>query len=432
METLGARIPDQFGEDRERAEIFTLGRFMIRRGGKVLSECSVRAEKVWTLFKYLLTCRGKTLTAERIMDTVWPDQDCKDPYQVLRSLIYRLRRLLADELGAPELASNIVFAHGCYRWSETLNERLDVEAFEKRIDFAMAVQKTDVPAACEALQKALPLYLGDYLPDCSHHDWVAPSRDYYHRLYIKSVLNLAKLLRTDGAFSRIVSLCREALEIEYFEEELHLYYLEALIEKGQYEPARRHYETITAVFYREMGIKPSAAMRQLYGRIRFIEDEIFNLNLPLIQERLNDRHGDTGAFLCDPELFRYIYQLERIRQDRSGQSACLALLALTGPDYRIPAREMLRCAMEALLGILRTNLRKGDVICRTHEAQYLLILPNVDEARSTQVLGRIDGIFQRSVHATDLLLHQRRQVLLSRTPPVFARQKESTFFTPNM
>ena len=430
MNNFEEKAPDQFGEDRGKAEIFTLGRFVIRRGEKVLSKSSVRAEKVWTLFKYLLTCRGKTVTAEKVMDDLWPEQDCKDPQQTLRSLVYRLRRLLNDELAAPELASNIVFAHGCYRWSETLNKRLDVEAFERRIAFASSLQKTDSCAACQALQKALMLYLGDYLPDCAHQDWVLPSRDYYHRLYINSAINLSKMLRSAGDFSKIISLCREALEIEYFEEELHLYYLEALIEEGQHEAARRHYETMTGLFYREMRIKPSAAIRQLYGRIRLVEDEIFNLNLPLIQERLNDRREAAGAFLCDPELFSYIYRLERIRQERSGQSACLALLALTGPGYQVPSRKALRRAMEALLHILRTSLRKGDIICRTHEAQYLLILPGADEAGSSHVLSRISDIFQRTLPGTDLVLHQRRQLLLSRTPPLFARQGGENSFCP--
>lgn len=168
--------PYRFSEDRERVEIFTLGRFLIRRGEKVLSESAVRAEKVWTLLKYLLTCRGKPLSAEKIMATLWPGQECKDPNQALRSLVYRLRRLLTDNLAAPELASNIVFAHGCYRWSESLNNRLDVEEFEKQIAAAAAHRRADSSAAITALQRALSLYLGDYLPDCSDREWVLPTR----------------------------------------------------------------------------------------------------------------------------------------------------------------------------------------------------------------------------------------------------------------
>jgi len=51
-------------------KIFTLGRFLVRRGEKVLSEGSVRAVKVWLLFKYLLTHREKALTPEEILNRI--------------------------------------------------------------------------------------------------------------------------------------------------------------------------------------------------------------------------------------------------------------------------------------------------------------------------------------------------------------------------
>lgn len=410
--------PYRFSEDRERVEIFTLGRFLIRRGEKVLSESAVRAEKVWTLLKYLLTCRGKPLSAEKIMATLWPGQECKDPNQALRSLVYRLRRLLTDNLAAPELASNIVFAHGCYRWSESLNNRLDVEEFEKQIAAAAAHRRADSSAAITALQRALSLYLGDYLPDCSDREWVLPTRAYYHQLYVKNAVILAKLLQADGSFARLATLCREALEIEYFEEELHLYYLEALIEEGKNRQARQHYEAVTTAFYREMGVKPSAAMRRLYGRLCFLEDDSFNLDLSLIQERLKDRESAAGAFLCDPELFRYFYQLERTRQERSGQRACLALLALSEPSLGMPSRKRLRSAMDTLLQVLRDSLRKGDIVCRVHEAQCLIILQNVDKDRSSKILSRIGDRFQQLLPESDLVLHRKCQPLLPGNPPV--------------
>jgi len=43
----------------------------------VLSEGSVRAVKVWLLFKYLLTHREKALTTEEILTALWPGQEYK-------------------------------------------------------------------------------------------------------------------------------------------------------------------------------------------------------------------------------------------------------------------------------------------------------------------------------------------------------------------
>ncbi|MDI9457383.1 MAG: BTAD domain-containing putative transcriptional regulator [Dethiobacteria bacterium] len=392
-------------------KIFTLGRFLLRRGEKVLSEGSVRAVKVWLLFKYLLTHREKALTTEEILTALWPGQEYKDPNQAVRSLIYRLRRLFTDELDAPELAENVVFAHGCYRWAANVDYWLDVAEFERCTADAELLCETDPAAAIRTLQKAVALYVGTYLPECSYQEWVVPTRSYYHHLYVKNVVRLAGLLRADGSFAEITLLCRNALAIEYFEEQLHRYYLEALIEEGKNRQARRHYEEVTAVFYREMGVKPSAAMRQLYGRIQFKEDDSINLNLSLIQERLKARDSVEGAFLCDHDLFHYFYQLEKKRQERSGQSVCLCLLALTNPDYHRPPREKLQESMETLSRVLRDNLRKGDVICRSHEAQFLLLLPGLDALAAKKVLLRIEEQFWKIVGNQEFVLHKKCQNL---------------------
>ncbi|MGI6097718.1 MAG: BTAD domain-containing putative transcriptional regulator [Dethiobacteria bacterium] len=48
------------------------------------------------------------------------------------------------------------------------------------------------------------------------------------------------------------------------EEELHLRYIESLMELGRNKQAQEHYEYISAHMYRELGVKPSVEMRRLY------------------------------------------------------------------------------------------------------------------------------------------------------------------------
>lgn len=393
--------------EQDVLEIYTLGRFLVKRGQKVLSGASVRAVKVWLLFMYLLTNRGKALKPEKILDNICPGQQYKDPYQVVRSLIFRLRRLFTEELDAPGLAANIVYAQGCYRWVENDSYRLDVNQFERCSLAAEALGEADPRAARDKLQQAVALYLGEYLPECPDQEWVLPVRNYYQRLYIKNVIRLAELLRSNGNFPEVIKLCQKALAIDYYEQKLHLFYLEALIEEGKTRQARRHYEEATAAFYREMGLKPSAEMRQLYARIQSAEEGGFNLNLALLHKRLTDRENNRGAFFCDLELFRYFYQLEKKRLERSGQSTCLGLLALTGTNYCSPPREKLQEAMECLSQVLRSGLRKGDVVCRSHEAQFLLLLPAVDAANAFKVLARLEKSFRKNIPDRDLVLHKK-------------------------
>ncbi len=390
-------------------EIYTLGRFLIGRAGKPLLKSVIRAEKVLSLLQYLITYRGKALFPENILHTLWPGHRYSDPNRALRSIVFRLRRLFADEPLLAGLASNVVFAHGCYRWVENSAYRLDVDEFEETVLNAEELKETYPGVAIDLLKKAKKLYLGDYLPECAGEEWVQSARSYYHRLYLKSMLMLAGLLKNENRFAEIAELCGSALEIDYFEEKLHLYYLEALLEGGKKKQARSHYENVTAAFYKEMGEKPSEAMRLLYSRVRFDHEESYNLNLSEIQERLKDHDSTAGALQCDPEIFKYFFKLEKKRMERNGQRTCLALLALTAPDFRKLPPENLRQAVEHLSRVLRYSLRKGDIICRTHEAQLLLLLPNCNKARSLRILARIEDEFRLNCPAPDLVLHKKAQ-----------------------
>lgn len=392
---------------KQPVEIFTLGRFLVGRGGQLLS--TVRSEKVWLLFKYLLTHREAACPPETILETLWPDQEYKDPGLAVRSLVHRLRRLFTEELAAPELASNIVLAHGCYRWTGSAAYRLDVTEFEELTVAAEAHRELYPSIAIDTLKKAKRLYLGDYLTECLYDEWALPARDYYRQLYVRSMIQLAGLLKDARRFAEIIELCRSALEIDYFEEKLHLYYLEALLEEGRRLQARSHYEKMTAAFYSEMGEKPSPALRRLYSRISFDQESSVNLNLSFIQEYYSDSEETEGAFICDPALFQQFYQLERRRCQRSGEPAYLGQFTLTFADYQKPPRDELQKAAAHLEGILKRNLRKGDVVCRSHEAQFLLILPNLDEVHSAKVISRLGNIFKQSFRQPALILHQKLQ-----------------------
>ncbi len=391
--------------------IFTLGRFLIKRDGQILTKSSVRSKKVWVLFQYLLTHREMAILPEAMLETLWPGKHYRDPNLAVRSLIHRLRALFRNELDAPELASKIVFAQNCYRWTENGDCWLDAEEFEEFIVGAGALSNNDPRAAIDLLNQANRLYLGEYLPECSSENWVLPARSYYHQLYIKGMTKLVELQRGAGHFSEIIDLCTKVLEIDYYEERLHLHYLEALLREGKNKQARTHYEKMTAAFYREMGTKPSLAMRQLYGRICFDQESSINFNLSLIQECLSESEDMDGALVCDFALFKYFYQLEQRRQQRSGQPAYLGLFTLTFPDYQKSSREKLQQGMDYLQGIMKENLRKGDIICRSHESQFLVILADLDANQSLKVLARLDKMFTENFPNPDIRLHRKLQLI---------------------
>lgn len=388
-------------KNRNILEITTLGRFQVRRGDETLSRESTRSYRLWELFKYLITYRDKETYSEVIMENLWPEQDYADPRHTLRTLVYRLRQLL-DNKEDDHTVSCIKFSHGAYSLNTNIDYWLDAEVFDK---LCREASRAEPESAIAAFQQALSLYQGDYLPELAYSEWVIPIRNYYHRLYIQAVLDVTDLMKERKMYGEIIKVCERAFLIEFFEEEIHLRFLEALIESGKLHQALAHYEYVTAVFYRELGVKPSSSMRALY-RLMQQDDTIPSFDLEAIQETLLDRKGLDGAFFCDPEVFRFLYKLEMRRVERTGQSIFLVMLTLTGKNMSSPYPHILRESLNGLQHQLVSGLRRGDVITRWNDSQLLVILPGLNYEQAERVMERLTSGFIRLAKAQDIVLHQ--------------------------
>ena len=59
----------------QNINIFTLSKFHISQDNQVLTESSSRSKKMWEIFKFLLSNRGKTFFPEDILEKIWPEND---------------------------------------------------------------------------------------------------------------------------------------------------------------------------------------------------------------------------------------------------------------------------------------------------------------------------------------------------------------------
>lgn len=376
---------------KKQVQIYTLGCFMIKRGDVLLSDDLNRSRKVWELFKFLLIHRGRAVLPEVALETLWPEQEYSDPNLAMRSLIFRLRRRL-EQIGAPDLASAVVYTQGGYRWTLEPGFWLDTGEFETLCREGRTLTGTNPPGAIATYRKAIDLYRGDFLPECSFCDWVIPMRSYYRRLYLEGLLKLAALLKEARRFDELVEICETALLIEYFEEEIHAYYLEALVEAGKIRQARVHYDEVAATFYREMGAKPSPVLQDIRRLIGGGKSGAGTAADPAnVLAELECRRQARGAFFCDRDSFRFFYQLEQARVERSGRAVYLGSLTLVSPAGTGLSPAALAGAADRLQEILRLNLRKGDVVTRWNETRFFLLLPDLTPEQAENVFKRIKG-----------------------------------------
>lgn len=383
--------------------ITTLGQFQVKKGEQILSDNSQRSYRLWELFKYLITHREKSVFSDAIIEHLWAEQEYTDPKHALRTQVYRLRQLLAgaDKGESPYIA----FANGCYRWNTDSSYWLDVDVFEQQVDQGQLLSdQKSFDSAIESYRKAVSLYRGDYLPESSFNEWVISARNYYHRLYLQAVFELIELLKNAERYEDIIQVCEKTFGIEFFEEYVHIKYMEALLKENKVRQAKTHYEKTAAIFFKEMGVKPSSDMRQLYRKLQAESGEEGS-DLGTIQESLSNPGMDEGAFVCDPEFFRDLYKLELRRNERNGQSAFIGMVSFYPSNSQTAASSRsLRNVQEEVQTILKSSLRRGDVITPWNESQFLVFLPGLNFEQAEKVVARIFTSYNRRLTSASFSL----------------------------
>lgn len=371
--------------ETELVRISMLGEFRIQSGEQQVSESRNRARLLWNLLEYLVAFRHRDVPQEELIGVLWPEDEIDNPSGALKNLVYRIRMVLSSQ-GISQAKKMILCRRGAYSWNNGLSTVVDAEEFER------LVQKADGESARPREQlalylKALSLYKGDFLPKSASEEWVTPLSTYYRGLYVKCVEQAAR-------YQEIADIAQQALVIDQFEEAFHAVLLRALTAMEAYPRAMAHYERVSRLFYRELGVKPSEGLQELYQEL--VQNTMQpKTDLETIKKDLQETSLEQGAFFCEYDAFKNIYQLKARIAERTGQSVFLLLLTAAGADGEPLSPKILSSSMDRLQDCLLKSLRRSDVAARCSATQFVAMLPSLTQENSLLIQQRIQNRFQR-------------------------------------
>lgn len=392
----------------EKLYIFTLGVFRVEKSGHSLMQPSETMSKMWNVFKYLISHRDRALPAEVICEVFWPDAPWPKARQALYNMIHRLRSVLGSQSSSDAL---FVLRDGVCRFNPEANYWLDADEFRLLTARAQEIRSDFPEQARRFYKEALEYYHGSFLVENFYDDWVKPAQAYYQRLFETAVAEYADLLSENGQLREARSVCLRALEEDELNEGLQARVMRSYIAEGELPKARRHYEAYTTTAYREHGILPSKELRSLYRQTQNHSGNDAAADLETIQEILEQDPENEGFALCNPEFFRYVYKLEQHRMLRMGTKAFLVKISLLNAKRGFPEGRQLSEAVSALETALRQTLRSSDIICHWTDAQYLLILPAVEQPGLKQVLHRVQRAYKSYYRGDVQLAFRQRPVV---------------------
>jgi YVTN family beta-propeller protein len=229
-----------------------LGPFEVASEGRPVALVGAKQQAV---LAYLLLHRNETVSTERLVDELWPDEDPRRAAKALQMHVLGLRRVLdADRL----------VTHG-------RGYRLRVEAGELDIDRAEGLAKeasgSDAARAADLLQEALTLFRGEPLGEVSYEAFATAEAARLRELRLHL---LEERIEADLAIGRHASLVPEleSLVVAHpLRERLRGQLMVALYRSGRQADALETYRRFRRSLSEALGLEPGSELRDLEAQI---------------------------------------------------------------------------------------------------------------------------------------------------------------------
>ena len=394
-----------------RVKIKLFGNFVILVDGNVVLPQLRQAKKTTLLLQYLILKRGQPVSHEELLGMLWSDKESSNPATALRTLLHRYRALV-DSSNLPELEHSVLTTRGSYQWNPGLDCEIDAFEFE-RLCAEAAKDALPIETRMALYEEALLLYMGPLLPGSAAESWVVPRSVFYHDMYLESVFTYIELLKAQENYDKIIQICRKAMDVDMYDERLHLELMMALVKTGRKREALSQYDfTSDYTSKREGG--PSEDIRNAYRMIVQADSEM-EADIEKVQSMLENEPEEQGALVCQYEVFKEIYQLQRRVTERNNSTIFLAMLSVRdGNDQQPMDSLVLDSITKQLCNVLQHYLRRGDTISRYSATQYVVLLPAVTYESGKLVMERVKKEFYATYVKSSVVLTIKLRPLAKR------------------
>ncbi len=387
--------------------ISTFGGFDIKVDNQSVLKRSSRTYKLYKLFEYFITFRNKKLLPETIIDNLWTDSESSDPKNVLRTQIFRLRQIIKtlypQDLDERDYLS-INFLNGYYCLETGENAILDLDEFEDLINQGDLECNKNDESAIALYEKALNIYKGLYLSDNAYEVWLVPARNYYQRLYLKTLYKLIDLLNEKNDNESVIELCERSLLLEPYEENIHIALMEAMIKIGKNKSAIDHYDYAINLLEKEMDIKPSTKFINSLDKMQNSITQKNDIDFSEISDKL-DFGESTGAINCNIEHFKFLFNIQKSKSQRKNEYDYLSIITLTGMEEKNKYLDASSRLTDDLIRLLMFSLRRGDIFTFWNDNQILIMLHNVRGDGTKKIEERIRTNFKKYTKISDKNLY---------------------------
>ena len=232
-------------------KVYTLGQFDVRQGRRAIPDQAWRQRRAGELFRLLLISPNRSALRDQVFQALWPNKSPKSAQSLFHQATSALRRALEPDL--PDKFPSRYLAVDGGRVTLQLPEGswVDFERFETHLEN-------------RNWETALAYYRGNLFPGDLYADWATARREQLKQQAIQVALAAAREGLEAGRSHQAFNACRNALELEPWQEEAVLLGMRACAALNDRAGAIRLYRNLEHSLRDELDIAPQEDVQAYY------------------------------------------------------------------------------------------------------------------------------------------------------------------------
>jgi predicted ATPase/DNA-binding SARP family transcriptional activator len=241
-----------------------LGSLEVRREGERLE---LGAAKERALLAMLLLNSNRILSADQLIEALWPKKSPGRPQTAVQGYVSHLRRLLEPERKPGEPFSVLVTEPAGYVLKlEPM--QLDIHCFERALEQAReALEAGQAQAAARLFAEGLSLFRGPPLADFTYEGWAQQEIARLEELQLAAIEARIDAEMAQGQAGELVGELEALVQSHPLRERLRAQLMLALYRAGRQAEALQAYQRARTALVSDLGIDPSPELQQLYKAI---------------------------------------------------------------------------------------------------------------------------------------------------------------------
>jgi two-component SAPR family response regulator len=214
-----------------------------------------RAEKTKELFAYLLHNRGRAITKDDILDTLWSGDDPDRAIRQLYNGIYYIRKAI-EEYG---IGRDLIAIDSNYS--------IRLNGVDYDIDRVKELMNKLRPGNIEDMEKINEIFTGEYL-EKEDYAWAYTLREEYSVLHQDLLMKLALAYIEAMESDKAEKILFRAYEIDPYKEAVTEQLLSLYLKTEERNKGIKHFRTYVNLIKKELGVRPGNKLIELYQALR--------------------------------------------------------------------------------------------------------------------------------------------------------------------